>query len=712
MSDISGINENVFPGNFSGDQLEERVREGTYLDAVAKGFTGTKAEFDSALALLSSLQLLQPHLENFSNPHKVTKAQVGLGNVVNESKTQLFESPNLTGTPTSTTPDTGDESFRIATTDFVQKAILAKLAANDAMLFKGTLGDPPAKYSTLPDEHTAGWTYKVVTEGFYAGQKCEIGDMITCIESGTIARNEDWTIYQTNIDGAVTGPTESTDNHIVIFDGITGKLIKDSGFTIGVSVPSNAKFTDTLYMNGTGLNLDTETNTFSVKYGTTEGTACQGNDSRLSDTRNLKDVLLDVSDLNNVKTPNIYYGAEGNTILNKPDSIDGFSLEVFKSSKTSVLQKLISGIGGGSQRKVFLRQFNGTEWSDWDSYYTSAYPQNSVPHSFAIKIGNGTTEGKDLYTFNGSVAKSLNIKGGSNVNLTTENGILTIGFTSTPYNLPKASTTALGGVMIGYATNGKNYAIQLDSEGKAFVNVPWTNTVYSLPAANTSALGGVKLGYTENSKNYAIKLDSDNKAYVTVPWTDTKYTLPTANSTALGGIKIGYTSANKNYAVQLDANGKAFVSVPWNDTVYSLPVASKDVRGGIQIGYSQNGKNYPIQLAGDKAYVNVPWTDTKYTLPEASTTVVGGVKYGTTEGTACQGNDSRLSNARTPTAHNQASSTINALTGYTISTTGGALAASDTLNVALGKLEFRVKATETELSGVSAAVTSLESAAQ
>ena len=331
------------------------------------------------------------------------------------------------------------------------------------------------------------------------------------------------------------------------------------------------------------------------------------------------------------------------------------------------MQKLISGLGGGNQRKVFLRQFNGTEWSNWDSYYTSAYPQDSVPNSFAIKIGDGTTEGKDLYTFNGSVAKSLNIKGGNNVNLTTENGILTIGFTSTSYNLPKASTTALGGVMIGYTQNGKNYAIQLDSEGKAFVNVPWENTVYSLPVAG-STLGGVKVGYTENNKNYAVKLDADNKAYVTVPWQNTIYTLPTANANTLGGIKIGYTSANKNYAVQLDANGKAFVAVPW--------------------------------------------TDTKYTLPAASTTVVGGVKYGTTEGTACQGNDSRLSNARTPTAHNQASNTINALTGYQISTTGGNLATSDTLNVALGKLEFRVKATETELSGVSAAVTSLESAAQ
>lgn len=41
--------------------------------------------------------------------------------------------------------------------------------------------------------------------------------------------------------------------------------------------------TDTTYTNGTGLNLTGTT--FSVKYGNTEGTAAQGNDSRLSDAR-------------------------------------------------------------------------------------------------------------------------------------------------------------------------------------------------------------------------------------------------------------------------------------------------------------------------------------------------------------------------------------------------------------------------------------------
>ena len=45
---------------------------------------------------------------------------------------------------------------------------------------------------------------------------------------------------------------------------------------------------NTTYSNGTGLNLSS--NTFSVKYGTAAGTACQGNDTRLSNSRPASDV--------------------------------------------------------------------------------------------------------------------------------------------------------------------------------------------------------------------------------------------------------------------------------------------------------------------------------------------------------------------------------------------------------------------------------------
>lgn len=51
------------------------------------------------------------------------------------------------------------------------------------------------------------------------------------------------------------------------------------------------------------------------------------------------------------------------------------------------------------------------------------------------------------------------------------------------------------------------------------------------------------------------------------------------------------------------------------------------------------------------------------------------------------GSDTRLTDSRTPTAHNQDSSTINAMTGYSKPQSYSAITTSDTLNQAVGKLE-------------------------
>lgn len=129
------------------------------------------------------------------------------------------------------------------------------LATNDAMVFKGTIGgDAAATIHELPAKHSAGETYRVYdikggNNGKYLGngEVCEIGDLIICIKDGTTHSAGDWTIVQTNIDGAVIGPASAVNNHVAIFNGANGKIIKDSGFTIGKSVPSDAKFTDTHY---------------------------------------------------------------------------------------------------------------------------------------------------------------------------------------------------------------------------------------------------------------------------------------------------------------------------------------------------------------------------------------------------------------------------------------------------------------------------------
>ena len=65
---------------------------------------------------------------------------------------------------------------------------------------------------------------------------------------------------------------------------------KVSGHTVGADVPSDAVFTDTIYSAGTGTTITGDENNINVKYGSVSGSACEGNDSRLSDARPASDV--------------------------------------------------------------------------------------------------------------------------------------------------------------------------------------------------------------------------------------------------------------------------------------------------------------------------------------------------------------------------------------------------------------------------------------
>lgn len=130
-------------------------------------------------------------------------------------------SPVLTGTPKSVTPTSSSNEKMIATKEYVDNAF----TTFDAMLYKGVVN----QNSDLPATHKRGWTYKVGTAGTYVGIVCEVGDMIICNTAGTSANNSHWDVVQTNIDGAVIGPASSTTNHVALFNGATGKVIKDGG---------------------------------------------------------------------------------------------------------------------------------------------------------------------------------------------------------------------------------------------------------------------------------------------------------------------------------------------------------------------------------------------------------------------------------------------------------------------------------------------------
>lgn len=87
----------------------------------------------------------------------------------------------------------------------------------------------------LPADYKAGMHFRVAEDGTYAGVDCEVGDLILVVKSfaeGT-ASNDDFMVLQANIDGAVTSASDvTTVGEIVVFDSVTGKVIKGAGVQI------------------------------------------------------------------------------------------------------------------------------------------------------------------------------------------------------------------------------------------------------------------------------------------------------------------------------------------------------------------------------------------------------------------------------------------------------------------------------------------------
>ena len=200
--------------------------------------------------------------KTYLNPNAFKDGSVNVEKLNNESVSENFAikdhghgSITLTGDVTGTASFTKDGASIATTvgndshthtvttiTDFtasVDDRIDAKVAANDAMVFKGTIGTS-GTITALPATHKVGWTYKVSSAGTYAGQNCEVGDLILCTTDGTSANDAHWTVVQTNNDGCVSGPASAISGNFAAFDGATGKLIKDSGYNSNSFQPAGS----------------------------------------------------------------------------------------------------------------------------------------------------------------------------------------------------------------------------------------------------------------------------------------------------------------------------------------------------------------------------------------------------------------------------------------------------------------------------------------
>lgn len=218
-----------------------------------------------------------------------------------------------------------------------------------------------------------------------------------------------------------------------------------------------------------------------------------------------------------------------------------------------------------------------------------------------------------------------------------------------------ATTTELGGIKIGYSENGNNYPVELDSNNRAFVNVPSSKSTltiesgdesysfsesdttqklsfsgcslnsFSLGAgertisvnfnrmAGTTLEGLVKLTTTGHQsvaansisstagRTYAVQYNNDQQLVVNVPWTDTDTNTTYSAGT---GLSLSGTTFSANVGDGLYVN----------DNQITLRAADSNTYGGIKTGYvdTDTTRRYGVRLDGGKAYVLVPWTDTTY----------------------------------------------------------------------------------------------------
>jgi hypothetical protein len=262
------------------------------------------------------------------------------------------------------------------------------------------------------------------------------------------------------------------------------------------------------------------------------------------------------------------------------------------------------------------------------------------------------------------------------------NGSAWVATTPTSYSLPVATSSILGGVK-----QGSNTTIAAD--GTISVAAPFSGSYGDLtgrPAlfdgAYSSLTGKPTLGtaaaasssdFAAASHTHALSSLTQSGATTgqTITWSGTAW-VASATVTSLPYSSI--TGTPSLATVATSGSYADLTNKPAIPSSYTLPTASSSVLGGIKVGSGLSIDGSSILSASYS-----------YTLPAATASTLGGVivgtglgvtsgtvsvSYGSSSTTACVGNDSRLSDARTPTAHNQAWSTITStpttLSGYGI----------------------------------------------
>lgn len=198
------------------------------------------------------------------------------------------------------------------------------------------------------------------------------------------------------------------------------------------------------------------------------------------------------------------------------------------------------------------------------------------------------------------------------------------------------TATVQSGDTVKVTSTGKMYLIKdeskLNSEdgyepytASQASSVPWSGvtgkpSTFAPPTSSATVLGGIKVGYTTSGKNYKVQLDSSGNAYVNVPWTDTNttYTNMGAASASAAG-KAGLVPAPAAGAQAKYLRGDGTWQTPPNTTYSNMGGATSSAAGSAGLVPAPAAGKQASFLRGDGTWV-VP-TNTTYGL--ASTTANG-----------------------------------------------------------------------------------------
>ena len=179
----------------------------------------------------------------------------------------------------------------------------------------------------------------------------------------------------------------------------------------------------------------------------------------------------------------------------------------------------------------------------------------------------------------------------------TQNWVTSQGYLT---SIPAATSSAYGGIQIGYTTSDKNYAVQL-SNGKAYVNVPWTDTNTNYYPTTFTWTNGTTAGPTGSLTGSGMSTVSFGA-------------IPSASATQSGVVTTGDQSFAgekifRGGILAQDANISDLIigsSLEFNAFGRFNYIATSTEAGGIKIGATASGVNLPLVLnSSNQAYIAV-----------------------------------------------------------------------------------------------------------